>query len=187
MPNTLTNKRVAILATNGFEEAELFDPKRALDEAGAETTVVSLQPGEIKAWKEKNWGRSIGVDATVEESNPEDFDALMLPGGVMNPDQLRMNPAAVEFAKSFMESGKPVGAICHGPWLLVETGGIEGKQMTSWPSLKTDLKNAGVNWIDKEVVVDEGLVTSRKPADIPAFSQKLIEEIGEGQHAQRVS
>lgn len=184
MPNSISNKRVAILATNGFEQSELFEPKRALDEAGAETKIVSLEPGEIRAWKDKNWGETIGVDTTVDQCRSEDFDALLLPGGVMNPDQLRTNPEAVRFAKEFLDAGKPIGAICHGPWLLVETGELEGKQMTSWPSLKTDLTNAGVNWVDEEVVVDAGLVTSRKPADIPAFSQKLIEEISEGRHAR---
>ncbi len=184
MPN-IANKRVAILATHGFEQSELFEPKAALDEAGAETTVVSLEAGEIKGWKDKDWGESIAVDATVTDCDPQEFDALLLPGGVMNPDQLRMNPEAVSFAKTFLKSGKPIGAICHGPWLLVETGEIDGRKLTSWPSLQTDIKNAGADWVDEEVVVDQGLVTSRKPADIPAFNQKLIEEIGEGPHPRR--
>ena len=184
MSTSLMNKRVAILATNGFEESELLEPQRMLNEAGAETMIVSLAEGEIKSWKDGNWGPSITVDQTVDQSRAEDFDALLLPGGVMNPDQLRINADAVRFAKSFMESGKPVGAICHGPWLLLETGSLEGKEMTSWPSLKTDLENGGADWVDQEVVVDGGLVTSRKPDDIPAFGRKLIEEIAEGVHAR---
>lgn len=182
MNERIKGKRVAILATNGFEQSELFEPRKALQEAGAETVVVSLEPGEIKGWKEKNWGDSCKVDMTVDQCSPADFDALMLPGGQMNPDILRMNEKAVQFVREFMQSGKPVGAICHGPWMLVEADVVNGKTLTSWPSIKTDLRNAGAEWVDQEVVVDDGLVTSRKPADIPAFSQKLIEEISEGRH-----
>lgn len=180
----LQGKKVAILATDGFEQSELLEPKRALDEAGAETVVVSLKPGEIKGWNEKNWGDSVPVDMTVEEADAADFDALMLPGGVMNPDTLRMNDSAVAFVQDFFESGKPVGAICHGPWLLVEADVVEDRTLTSWPSLITDIENAGGTWVDQEVVTDQGLVTSRNPGDIPAFSRKLIEEIVEGVHAR---
>lgn len=183
MAQSLKGKKVAVLATDGFEQSELLEPKQALEDAGATTTVVSVKPGEIKAWNKQNWGEPIPVDKTVDQVSAEDFDALLLPGGVMNPDRLRTNPDAVDFARQFIEDGKPVGAICHGPWLLVEADCVDGRTMTSWPSLHTDLENAGANWVDEEVVVDNGLVTSRKPGDIPMFSQKLIEEIGEGTHA----
>jgi len=182
MTGKLDGKRVAILATDGFEQSELLEPKRLLEEAGAKTTIVSLQEGEIKGWSEKNWGQSVKVDITVADCSAEGFDALMLPGGVMNPDKLRLNEDAVAFVKGFFAAGKPVGAICHGPWMLVEADVVEGRKVTSWPSLQTDLRNAGATWTDAEVVTDEGLVTSRKPADIPAFAKKLIEEIAEGKH-----
>lgn len=178
-------KSVAILATDGFEQSELLEPRRALEEAGFRTTVVSLQSGEIKGWNEKNWGQSVRVDKTLDEVSAEDFDALMLPGGVMNPDKLRMDSRAVQFAVAFEEAGKPIGAICHGPWLLVEADLVQNRRMTSWPSLRTDLENAGAKWEDSACVVDEGIVTSRKPADIPEFSRKLIEEIREGVHARQ--
>lgn len=187
MGKQITGKRVAILATNGFEQSELTEPKRLLEEAGAQTTVVSLQEGEIRGWKEKNWGDTIHVDKTVEQCTPNDFDALMVPGGQMNPDILRTNPKAVEFVRGFVQEGKPIGAICHGPWLLVEADAVRGRKVTSWPSVKTDLKNAGANWVDQEVVTDQGIVTSRKPDDIPAFAEKLIEEIGEGTHTHRTT
>jgi protease I len=174
--------KVAILATDGFEQSELFDPKEALERAGAEVTIVSLKPGEIKGWKHTDWGKTIGVDQIVGEANPEELDALMLPGGVINPDKLRMEPAAVKFAKAFVDAGKPIAAICHGPQLLIETGAVRGRKLTSWPSLKTDLTNAGAQWVDEQVVVDNGLVTSRKPDDIPAFNAKMIEEFAEGIH-----
>lgn len=183
MADRIEGKRVAILATDGFEQSELIEPKRALDEAGAITTIVSIKSGEIKGWNEKDWGESIQVDRTVEECSADEFDALMLPGGVMNPDKLRVNERAVQFCRGFFESGKPVGAICHGPWLLVEADVVQNRRVTSWPSIKTDLQNAGAKWEDSECVVDDGLVTSRNPGDIPAFSSKLIEEIGEGKHA----
>jgi protease I len=182
MDAQLAGKTIAILATDGFEQSELLDPKEALDQAGAKTTIVSIKSGEIKSWKEHNWGDPIAVDYTVDQCSPDDFDALMLPGGVMNPDSLRMNEQAVAFCRGFFEQGKPVGAICHGPWLLVEADVVHNRRVTSWPSLKTDLTNAGASWVDSEVVVDDGLVTSRKPADIPSFSQKLIEEVREGKH-----
>jgi protease I len=185
MPKTIEGKRVAILATDGFEVSELLGPKQYLENEGAETEIISIHPGEIRGWADKNWGESVPVDSTVEDAKPDEFDALVLPGGVMNPDQLRMNPQAIEFVREFFVEGKPVGAICHGPWVLVEADVIDGREMTSWPSLKTDIVNAGGNWVDREVVVDGGLVTSRKPDDIPAFSRKLIEEISEGLHEQQ--
>jgi len=185
MNEQLNGKRVAILATDGFEQSELLEPQRLLSEAGAEITKVSLQPGQIKGWNEQNWGQSISVDQTVSQASAEDFDALVLPGGVMNPDKLRTDEDAVRFVRDFFEQGKPVGAICHGPWMLVEADVAEGRTVTSWPSLETDLRNAGANWVDQEVVTDEGLVTSRKPSDIPAFASKLIEEIQEGRHAEQ--
>ena len=183
----LTGKKVAILATDGFEQAELLEPKKALDEAGAQTTIVSIKSGEIKGWDKENWGQSIKVDQTVDNADPDEFDALMLPGGVMNPDKLRMNDDAVNFVRTFFEAGKPIGAICHGPWMLVEADAVEDTTLTSWPSLETDIENAGGNWVDEQVVADNGVVTSRKPDDIPAFNQKLIEEISEGVHARSVS
>ena len=185
--NRLDGKRVAVLATDGFEQSELLLPKKALEDAGAKTTIVSLKSGEIKGWNQQNWGQTVPVEMTVDQADVEDFDALMLPGGVMNPDKLRMNDDAVQFARDFVDAGKPVGAICHGPWLLVEADVVEGLNMTSWPSLQTDIENAGGNWVDEEVVVDNGIVTSRKPADIPVFNQKLIEEIAEGVHARSVA
>lgn len=185
MDKKLNGKKVAILAANGFEQSELFEPKKALEEAGAEVSIVSLEAGEIKGWNEKDWGKSIAVDLTVDEANAADFDAIQLPGGVMNPDKLRMNKKAVSFVKAFFDAGKPVAAICHAPWTLIEADVVKGKTMTSWSSLKTDLENAGAKWVDKEVVVDNGLVTSRNPDDIPAFNQKMIEEIAEGDHQRQ--
>ena len=183
----LDGVRVAILATDGFEQSELFEPKKALEEAGAEVSVVSLKAGEIKGWNHTNWGASIDVDLTVDEANADDFDALQLPGGVMNPDKLRMNEQAVNFIKAFFDAGKPVGAICHAPWTLIEAGVVRGKTVTSWASIRTDLENAGATWIDEEVVTDNGLVTSRKPDDIPAFNEKIIEEFAEGIHRRQKS
>jgi protease I len=182
MNNTLTGKNVAVMATDGVEQSEFEKPVQALKDAGATVTIVSLKSGTFKAWNEKDWGKTINVDKTVDDVNSNDFDALVLPGGVMNPDHLRVNEKAVKFAKDFMTAGKPVAAICHGPWTLVETGTLKGRKMTSFPSIKTDLKNAGVNWVDEEVVVDKGLVTSRNPHDLPAFCQKMVEEIKEGVH-----
>lgn len=185
MNETLKGTKVAILATDGFEQSELFEPKKALEEAGAEVTVVSLETGEIKGWNEKNWGDSIAVDETIDNANAENFDALQLPGGVFNPDKLRMNEKAVAFIKSFFEAGKPVAAICHAPWTLIEADVVKGRTVTSWKSLQTDLENAGAKWIDSEVVVDNGLVTSRNPNDIPAFNKKMIEEFAEGVHRKQ--
>lgn len=183
MSGRLQNKRVAILATDGFEQVELLDPRKALQEAGATTVVISPKDGEIKGWNKTDWGESVKVDLNLKAAKAADYDALLLPGGVMNPDSLRLEEAAVRFVKAFFDAGKPVAAICHGPWLLVEAGVVRGRKLASWPSLKTDIRNAGGEWIDQEVVTDQGLVTSRKPADIPAFNKKLIEEIAEGKHA----
>lgn len=183
MSGTLQNKRVAILATEGFEQSELLEPRKALQEAGAETVVVSPKDGQIKGWNVTDWGTSVSVDLNLKEAKADDFDALLLPGGVMNPDKLRVDENAVQFVKAFFEQHKPVAAICHGPWLLVEAGVVHGRKLTSWPSLKTDIRNAGGEWTDQEVVTDHGLVTSRKPDDIPAFNKKLIEEIKEGKHS----
>jgi protease I len=184
----LIGKRVAILATDGVERVELIEPRKALDEAGARTLVVSPKNGSIKGWEHDHWGDSITVDETLDTARAEDFDALMLPGGVMNPDHLRQNQRAVVFVRSFFDAGKPVAAICHAPWMLVEADVVAGRTLTSWPSLRTDLRNAGAEWVDREVVTDEGLVTSRKPDDIPAFNRKMLEEFGEGIHqAQRAS
>lgn len=181
----LQGKKVAILATDGFEQSELLEPRKALDEAGATTQVVSPTGKKIKGWDQKDWGKEVSVDVPLDAANAEEFDALLLPGGVMNPDQLRMNPTAVQFVKQFTDAGKPVAAICHGPWTLVEAGAVRGRTMTSWPSLKTDLKNAGASWVDKEVVNDQGVVTSRRPDDIPAFNREMIRLFSEGQGKSR--
>src|SRR5262245_49064229 len=181
----LNGKKVAILVDQGFEQVELIKPRKALDKAGAETKVVSPQEGEVRAWNMKRWGKSVAVDVPLDSADPAEFDALLLPGGVMNPDKLRMNPKAVEFVKHFFEAGKPVAAICHGPWTLVEADVVKGRTLTSWPSLKTDIRNAGGNWVDEEVVTDMGLVSSRKPDDIRAFNRKMIEEFAEGEHKER--
>jgi protease I len=183
--NTLSGKRVAILATDGVEQVELTEPRKALEAAGATTKVVSPKSDSIKAWNVDKWGTDIKVDAALDSSRPDDFDALMLPGGVMNPDTLRMIPRAVDFVRSFFEAGKPVAAICHAPWTLIEADVVRDRNVTSWPSLKTDLRNAGAHWTDSEVIVDHGLVTSRKPDDIPAFSKKMIEEFAEGVHEEQ--
>ena len=181
----LQGKKVAILATDGFEQSELLEPRKALDEAGATTQVVSPAGKKIKGWDQKDWGKEVSVDVPLDSANAEEFDALLLPGGVMNPDQLRLNPTAVRFVKQFTDAGKPVAAICHGPWTLLEAGAVRGRTMTSWPSLKTDLKNAGASWVDKEVVNDEGVVTSRRPDDIPAFNREMIRLFSEGQGKSR--
>ena len=178
----LQGKRVAIHATHGVEQVELTQPRHALDDAGAVTLVVSPKSGTIKGWQHDHWGDAIKVDETLDAARADDFDALLLPGGVMNPDHLRQDRRAVEFVRRFFEAGKPVAAICHGPWMLVEAGVVQGKTLTSWPSLQTDVRNAGGDWVDREVVTDEGLVTSRKPDDIPAFNRKMLEEFAEGVH-----
>jgi protease I len=170
----LDGLRVAILATDGFEQSELTEPRKALDAAGADTEVASPKQGRVRGWNHKEWGQEVAVDRELESADPADYDALLLPGGVMNPDTLRTQPKAVAFVKAFFDSGKPVAAICHGPWTIVESGAAKGHKMTSWPSLKTDITNAGAEWIDREVVVDDRLVTSRKPDDIPAFNREVI-------------
>jgi protease I len=171
MGQNLNGIRVAILATDGFEQSELFDPRRTLDQAGASTEVVSLKGGEIKGWNHKEWGQAIAVDKTVDSVDAKNFDALLLPGGVMNPDNLRMDAKAVAFVKAFFAAKKPVAAICHGPWMIVEAGAAKGRTLTSWPSLKTDIQNAGGRWVDQETV--DNLVTSRNPNDIPAFNREV--------------
>jgi protease I len=187
MAEKLKGKKIAILATEGFEQVELTEPRKALDQAGATTHVISPKSGQIKAWKFTDWGETVKVDKTLDQAKVEDYDALMLPGGVLNPDHLRTEPKAVNFVREFAQSGKPVAAICHGPWTLIEAGVVKGKKMTSWPSIKTDLKNAGANWVDEQVVLDGNFITSRKPEDIPAFSQKVIEEIADGKHLKAAS
>lgn len=181
----LENRKVAILVSHGFEESEFTEPKKALQEAGANVHVISPIEGKVKAWNKKDWGKEYDVDVPLNQANADDYDALLLPGGVMNPDKLRADVKAVNFVKSFLDQGKPIAAICHGPWTLIETGALKGRTMTSYPSIKTDLINAGVNWVDKEVVVDAGLVTSRKPDDLPAFNRKMLEEFREGVHEQQ--
>jgi len=182
---SLSGKRVAILATDGVEQVELTEPRKALDAAGASTKVVSPKSGSIKGWNHTNWGEPIKVDITLDSTSPDDYDALMLPGGVMNPDHLRTNENAVNFVRVFFEAGKPVAAICHAPWMLVQADVVRGRNVTSWPSLQTDLRNAGAKWTDSQVVTDHGLVTSRKPDDIPAFNRKMIEEFAEGVHDEQ--
>jgi protease I len=178
----LNNTRVAALVDNGFEQSELLEPKKALEAAGARVDIVSPQQGKVKGWQHTDWGQEVAVDVRLDAANPDQYDALLLPGGVMNPDKLRANPKAVQFVKAFVDSGRPIAAICHGPWTLIEAGAVKGRRMTSWPSLRTDLRNAGANWVDQECVTDNGLVTSRKPDDIPAFNRKMIEEFAEGRH-----
>jgi protease I len=183
MSDSLKKKRVAILATDGVEQVELLEPSKALQDAGATADVISPKSGQIKGWNHTDWGQKIPVDVELKSADPNQYDALLLPGGVMNPDHLRQDPDAVKFVKSFFEAHKPVAAICHGPWLLVEADVVRGRKVTSWPSLKTDIRNAGGQWTDEQVVTDQGLVTSRKPDDIPAFNKKMVEEFTEGKHA----
>ncbi len=180
---SLSDKKVVILTEEGFEQVELTSPKEALKAAGLTVHIVSPKSGRIKAWDKDKWGIEVDVDKTLDEVSPDDYDALVLPGGVLNPDKLRQNKSAVAFVSAFLDENKPVAAICHGPQLLIETGLISGRKLTSYPSLRTDLINAGANWVDEEVVTDNGLVTSRTPADLPAFNKKMIEEISEGIHA----
>ncbi|HEX6992525.1 MAG TPA: type 1 glutamine amidotransferase domain-containing protein [Gammaproteobacteria bacterium] len=187
MAKSLQGKRVAMLVENGFEQVELTEPRKALQEAGAETEVVSPVQGTVKGWNFKDWGDEVPVDTRLEEADPDDYDALVLPGGVMNPDKLRMNPRAIDFVKSFFQAGKPVAVICHGPWTLIDAGVVSGRKITSYPSLANDLRNAGAEWVDQEVVVDNGLVSSRKPDDLPAFTRKMIEEFAEGRHARQAT
>ncbi len=182
MDKTLSGKKVAILVADGFEQVEMTKPREALNEAGAETKIVSPSSGKIQGMNHADKGDKFDVDIELKNAHPEEFDALMIPGGLMNPDELRSTEEALDFTRHFFETGKPVAAICHGPWVLIDAGVVRGRTVTSWPAIKTDLRNAGANWVDKEVVVDNGLVTSRKPDDIPAFNKKMIEEFGEGKH-----
>jgi protease I len=187
MSKQLDGKRVAILATDGFEQVELTEPKKNLEKAGAKVTVLSVAktPKQIRGWDKTDWGDQVKVDGLAAEANPSEFDALVLPGGQINPDKLRMDKDAVAFVKRFAETGKTVAAICHGPWTLIEAGVVKGRTMTSWPSVHTDLKNAGANWVDKEVVQDGPFITSRKPEDIPAFSEKIIAAVsGSAAHSR---
>lgn len=174
MAESLRGLKVAILVEKGFEQAEMTKPREALIEACAEVSIISPQKGQVRAWDSTDWGEEFPVDKRLDEARPEDYDALVLPGGVMNPDKLRMQPKAVAFAKAFVDAGKPVAVICHGSWTLIEAGVVAGRQIASWPSLKTDLKNAGAEWVDREVVVDGKLVSSRKPSDIPAFNREML-------------
>lgn len=183
MAHQLAGKRVAVLATDGFEQSELTDPVKALKNAGATVEIVSPKSGDIQGMKHDQKGDKTKVDTLLSAADASTYDALVLPGGVANPDSLRIEPKAIAFIRHFVESGKPIAAICHGPWTLIDAGGVSGRTMTSWPSLKADLTNAGAAWVDREVVVDQGLVTSRKPDDLPGFCAKMIEEIAEGPHA----
>lgn len=185
MAQKLSGKRVAIVATDGFEQAELTEPMQALQDAGAKTEIVSVKAGQIQGWKHFDKADFFKVDKTLDQAKPDDYDALLLPGGVANPDQLRLSAQAIQFIKAFVDARKPIAAICHGPWTLIDAGAARGRTMTSWPSLKMDLQNAGAKWVDQEVVTDSGLVTSRKPDDLPAFNRKMIEEFAEGQHARQ--
>lgn len=185
MARKLDGKRVAILVADFFEQVEMTKPHDALKEAGADVRIVSPKAGQIQGMNHAEKGDKFDVDIELEGANPSEFDALMIPGGTMNPDTLRSTPAALEFTRHFFREGKPVAAICHGPWVLIDAGVVEGRKVTSWPAIQTDLKNAGAHWTDEEVVVDNGLVTSRKPDDIPAFNRKMIEEICEGRHARK--
>jgi protease I len=185
MANELKNKRVAFLATDGVEQVELTEPWKAVEEAGGMPELVSLEEGEIQGFDHHDKGDRFPVDKAVANADPQAYDALVLPGGVINPDILRTHDGAMAFVKRFFEQGKPVGAICHGPWSLVEAGTVDGRTVTSWPSLKTDIRNAGGTWVDEEIVVDRGLFTSRKPDDLPAFCAKLVEEVAEGVHSEQ--
>ena len=178
----LTGKTIAVLATDGFEQVELEQPVAALREAGAEVHVVAPKAGEIQGFKHHDKGDKTRVDRALSDTQPEAYDGLVLPGGVINPDQLRLETEAIDFIRAFVRAEKPIAAICHGPWTLIDAGGVDGRRVTSWPSLKTDLRNAGAEWVDQEVVVDQGLVTSRNPDDLPAFCAKMVEEFAEGRH-----
>jgi protease I len=181
----LQGKKIAILATDGFEQVELTEPKKALEEAGATVHVISPKAGHIKGWKFTDWGESVQVDKVLGEVKPTEYDGLVLPGGQINPDKLRMEPKAVAFVSDFFHSGKPIGAICHGPWMLVEAGVLKDRTLTSWPSIRTDIRNAGGHWVDEEVLTDQNLTTSRKPDDLPAFNKRLIQEFGKGKSAAK--
>ncbi|SMH57957.1 type 1 glutamine amidotransferase domain-containing protein [Azospirillum agricola] len=182
MAQNLTGKTVAVLATDGFEQVELTEPVKALRDAGATVHVVAPKSGRIQGWNHHDKGDMVAVDTVLDQADAGRYDALMLPGGVINPDALRLEPKAIDFIRSFAQAGKPIAAICHGPWTLIDAGAVKGRRVTSWPSLKTDLTNAGATWVDETVVTDRGLVTSRKPDDLAAFCPKMIEEFAEGRH-----
>jgi protease I len=184
MANELQGKKIAFIATEGVEQAELTEPWKAVEHAGGQPELISIEEGEVQAWEHFDKGGTFKVDKTIEEAQPAEYDGLVLPGGVANPDQLRGDENVVSFVREFAESGKPIAVICHGPWTLIEAGVVKGRRMTSWPTLQTDLRNAGAEWVDEEVVVDQGLVSSRKPDDLPAFNAKLVEEFAEGRHAE---
>ena len=188
MAEELNGRKVAILVANeGVEQVEMTEPRKAVEDAGAQTTLISLEKGEIQGMNHFDKGDTFQADLAVADADASEFDALLLPGGVGNPDQLRADEDAVAFARAFFDAGKPVGVICHGPWTLIEADVVRGRSLTSWPSLQTDLRNAGATWVDEEVVVDSGLVTSRKPADLPAFNKKIVEEFAEGRHEQQAA
>lgn len=187
MAQKLTGKTVAVLATDGFEQVELTEPVKALKDEGATVRVIAPKTGSIQGWNHHDKGDSVPVDEALDASDPGRYDALVLPGGVINPDALRLEPKAIDFVRSFVQSGKPIAAICHGPWTLIDAGGVSGRRVTSWPSLKTDLSNAGASWSDEPVVTDRGLVTSRKPGDLPAFVRKMVEEFAEGRHSRHAA
>ncbi len=183
----VAGKKVAILVADNFEQVEMTDPRKALDQAGVATFIVSPAKGEVKGVNHDKPGDTFKVETPLDEAREADFDALLLPGGLMSPDELRSNPKAISLVRDFYKSGKPIFAICHGPWLLIEAGAVKDLNLTSWPAIKTDVKNAGGNWIDKEVVTEQGIVTSRKPDDIPAFNEKMLEELGEGKHQRHAA
>jgi protease I len=187
MAHDLNGRKIAILVTDGFEQVELTSPRKALDAAGATSHIVAPEGGKVKAWDGKDWGEEFDVDVELSSARAEEYDGLLLPGGVLNPDKLRMNDRAVAFVGAFVDAGKPIAAICHGPWTLIETGALKGRELTSYRSIRTDLVNAGASWVDREVVVDAGLVTSRNPDDLPAFNDKMVEEFAEGVHAEMAS
>lgn len=182
MTQQLAGKKVAILVADGFDQSELMSPRQALDEAGAHTQIISPVEGMVKGWLKGNWADEFAVDVQLGAANPDEYDALLLPGGTINPDRLRREPQAVQFVRAFFGAGKPIASICHGPWMLVEADVLRGRTATSFYSIKTDLKNAGANWVDEEVVVDQGIITSRNPGDLEAFNAKMIEEFAEGRH-----
>jgi protease I len=184
MVNELQGKKVAFIATEGVEQVELTEPWKAVEQAGAQPELISIEDGAVQAWNHFDKGDTFKVDRTIEEAQPDEYDALVLPGGVANPDQLRADENVVSFIRTFAQSGKPIGVICHGPWTLIEAGVVQGRKLTSWPTLQTDLRNAGAEWVDEEVVVDQGLVSSRKPDDLPAFNAKIVEEFAEGRHEE---
>ncbi|MGV0878421.1 type 1 glutamine amidotransferase domain-containing protein [Martelella sp. FLE1502] len=183
----ITQSKILILATNGYERSELRVPLDSLKQKGAAVTIASLKKGPIKSWDEKDWGDSVDADLTVDDVNVEDYDAIVLPGGQINPDVLRTSEKAVAIVKEFVSSGRIVAAICHGPWMLVEADVLKGREATSYPSIRTDMKNAGANWVDREVVTDNGIITSRNPNDLPAFVDKIVEEVEEGRHPRKAA